>query len=58
VVGAIDAFGQAKIYAGNYFNLSSVTFVAIIFVLVTIPQSRLVDHMIARQARRTGVRRA
>ncbi|MGD2101890.1 MAG: amino acid ABC transporter permease [Acidimicrobiia bacterium] len=58
VVGAIDAFGQAKIYAGNYFNLSSVTVVAIVFVLVTIPQSRLVDHMIARQNRRTGVRQA
>ena len=58
VVGAIDAFGQAKIFAGNYFNLSSVTLVAIIFVLITIPQSRLVDHMIARQARRTGVREA
>jgi len=56
VVGAIDAFGQAKIFAGNYFNLSSVTLVAIIFVVITIPQSRLVDHMIARQARRTGVR--
>jgi polar amino acid transport system permease protein len=58
VVGAIDAFGQAKIFAGNYFNLSSVTLVAIIFVIITIPQSRLVDHMIARRARRTGVRQA
>ena len=56
VVGAIDAFGMAKIYAGNYFNLSSVTFVAILFVAVTIPQTRLVDWMIAREARKTGVR--
>lgn len=56
VVGAIDAFGQAKIYAGNYFNLSSVTFVAIIFIAITIPQARLVDYLLAREARKTGVR--
>jgi polar amino acid transport system permease protein len=56
VVGTIDAFGMAKIYAGNYFNLSSVTFVAIVFVLATIPQTRFVDYLIRRQARKTGVR--
>lgn len=56
VVGAIDAFGEAKIYAGNYFNLSSVTFVAFLFIAVTIPQTRLVDYLLAREARRTGVR--
>jgi polar amino acid transport system permease protein len=56
VVGTIDAFGMAKIYAGNYFNLSSVTFVAIVFILGTIPQTRFVDYLIARQARKTGVR--
>ena len=56
VVGAIDAFGQAKVYAGNYFNLSSVTFVAIVFIAVTIPQTRFVDYLLAREARKTGVR--
>ncbi len=56
VVGAVDAFGQAKIYAGNYFNLSSVTFVAMVFIAATIPQTRLVDYLVARQARKTGVR--
>jgi polar amino acid transport system permease protein len=56
VVGAIDAFGQAKIYAGNYFNLSSVTFVAIVFIAITIPQTRLVDYLLAREDRKTGVR--
>jgi polar amino acid transport system permease protein len=56
VVGAVDAFGQAKIYAGNYFNLSSVTFVAMVFVAATIPQTRFVDFLVARQARKTGVR--
>jgi polar amino acid transport system permease protein len=56
VVGAVDAFGQAKIYAGNYFNLSSVTFVAMVFIAATIPQTRFVDFLVARQARKTGVR--
>jgi len=57
VVGAIDAFGQAKIYAGNYFNLSSVTFVAVIFIAITIPQTRLVDYLLAREERKTGMRK-
>jgi polar amino acid transport system permease protein len=56
VVGALDAFGIAKLYAVNYFNLSSVTFVAILFILVTIPQTRFVDYLLAREARKTGAR--
>jgi polar amino acid transport system permease protein len=52
VIGTVDAFTQAKIYASNYFNLSSVTVVAVIFVLVTIPQTRLVDRLIERDRRR------
>ena len=53
VIGAVDAFNQAKIVASNHFNLSSVTTVAILFVLITIPQGRLVDRLIARDQRRT-----
>lgn len=53
VIGAIDAFNQAKIVASNRFNLSSVTTVAILFVVITIPQARLVDRLIARDQRRT-----
>ncbi len=56
VIGTIDAFNQAKIIASNKFNLSAVTTVAILFVLITIPQARLVDHLLARdqQRMRTG----
>ena len=48
IIGAIDAFGQAKIYASNDFNLSSVTTVAILFIVITIPQARFVDYLLAR----------
>lgn len=50
IVGIVDAFAQAKIYAANYYNLSAVTTVCILFVIITIPQTRFVDYMIARRA--------
>lgn len=48
VIGAVDAFNQAKIIASNHFNLSSVTTVAILFIVITIPQSRFVDRLMLR----------
>ena len=48
VVGVVDAFSQSKIISANAFNLSAVTVVAILFVLITIPQARLVDRMLDR----------
>lgn len=53
VIGTIDAFNQATIYASNYFNLSAVTVVAALFILITIPQTRFVDRLIARDQMRT-----
>lgn len=52
IIGTIDAFNQSKIFASNHFNLSSVTVVAALFILITIPQARLVDRLIAREQRR------
>ena len=52
VIGTIDAFNQAKIIASNHFNLSAVTTVAILFVIITIPQARLVDRLVERDQRR------
>ena len=52
VIGAIDAFNQAKIVASNHFNLSAVTTVAFLFVIITIPQARFVDRLIERDQRR------
>ena len=48
VVGVIDAFNQSRIIASNAFNLSAVTIVAILFVVITIPQARFVDKLIDR----------
>lgn len=48
VVGVIDGFSQARIIAANAFNLSAVSVVAVLFVLITIPQARLVDKLIDR----------
>ncbi|MFN3266694.1 MAG: amino acid ABC transporter permease [Deinococcales bacterium] len=57
VIGTIDAFNQARILASNSFNLSAVTIVAILFVLITIPQARLVDRLLEQDAAKTrGVR--
>jgi polar amino acid transport system permease protein len=52
VIGVIDAFNQAKIVASNHFSLSPVTTVAFLFVVITIPQARLVDRLIERDQRR------
>ncbi|PZF86343.1 amino acid ABC transporter permease [Jiangella anatolica] len=57
IIGAVDAFNQAKFFASSNFNLSSVAVVAALFVLITIPQARLVDWLLARGATRRSVRR-
>lgn len=54
VIGAMDAFNQAKYVAATQFNLSSVTLVAILFVVVTIPQTRLVDWWLDRSKKMRG----
>lgn len=53
IIGVIDTFNQARMGVADRFNLSSVTTVAILFVVITIPQSRLVDWMVAADQRRT-----
>jgi polar amino acid transport system permease protein len=52
IIGTIDAFNQSKIIAANNFNLSAVTTVAILFILITIPQARIVDRLIDRDRKR------
>lgn len=52
VIGTVEAFTQAKTYASGYFNLSSVTVVALLFIIITIPQTRFVDRLMDRPQRR------
>jgi polar amino acid transport system permease protein len=52
IIGTIDAFNQSKIVASNNFNLSAVTTVALLFILITIPQARFVDRLIERDRRK------
>jgi polar amino acid transport system permease protein len=54
VMGVTDAFTQSRLTASNVFNLSPVIVVAVLFVLITIPQARFVDRLIAKEQRRTG----
>jgi polar amino acid transport system permease protein len=52
VLGLVDAFNASRGIAANAYNLSAVTIVAILFVLITIPQARLVDHLVEKDAAR------
>lgn len=52
VVGIIDVFTQAKIFASAYFNLSTISVVCFLFIVLTIPQTRLVDALLARRDKR------
>jgi polar amino acid transport system permease protein len=52
ILGLVDAFNNSRGIAANAFNLSAVTIVAILFVLITIPQARLVDHLVEKDAAR------
>lgn len=54
VMGVTDAFTQARISASNAFNLTPVIVVALLFVIITIPQARFVDRLILKEQRRTG----
>ena len=52
-IGVVDAFNQARVINSNNFNLSAVTLVAAIFYVITVPQARLVDRLIARDQAKT-----
>ena len=52
VAGVLEGFNLARIYAGNHFNLSSVTGLGICFLVITIPMTRFTDYMVKRDQRR------
>jgi polar amino acid transport system permease protein len=52
VVGVVDSFNQSMLIATNHYNLSAVTSVAVLFIVITIPQSRFVEKMMQRDRAR------
>lgn len=52
VVGVLDSFNQSMLIATNHYNLSAVTTVAVLFIVITIPQSRFVERMMRRDRAR------
>jgi polar amino acid transport system permease protein len=52
VVGVIDSFNQSMVIAANHYNLSAVTTVAVLFIVISIPQTRLVERMMRRDRAR------
>jgi polar amino acid transport system permease protein len=57
VIGVLDGFRRAQIYAGTHFNLTSFTGLALCFVVVTLPMTRLTDQLLKRDQRRMAARR-
>jgi polar amino acid transport system permease protein len=52
VVGVVDSFNQSMVLASNYYNLSAATTVAILFIIISVPQVRLVERMAKRDRAR------
>jgi polar amino acid transport system permease protein len=52
VLGVVEGLGQANIIASAKFDYTPFVALALVYVLITIPQTRLVDHMIERDRRR------
>ena len=52
VVGVIDSFNQSMLIAANHYNLSAVTTVAVLFIAISIPQTRFVERMMQRDRAR------
>lgn len=52
IIGVLDGFRRAQIYAGNKFNLTSFTGLALCYVVITIPMTRLTDRLLKRDQQR------
>ena len=53
VIALPEILLNAEILKSNHFNLSPVTGAAIFFLVITIPCTRFVDHLIKRDKART-----
>jgi polar amino acid transport system permease protein len=48
IIGVLDGFRRAQIYAGSKFNLSSFTGLALCYVVITFPMTRFTDRLLRR----------
>jgi polar amino acid transport system permease protein len=55
IIGVLDGFRRAQIYAGQYFNLSSFTVLALCYVVITFPMTRVTDRLLRRDQERLRV---
>jgi polar amino acid transport system permease protein len=58
IIGVLDGFRRAQIYAGSKFNLTSFTGLALCYVVITFPMTRFTDRLLRRdqERMRTGGR--
>jgi polar amino acid transport system permease protein len=52
VLGVVDGLGQANIISSAKFDFTPFVALALVYLVITIPQTRFVDHMIQRDRRR------
>jgi polar amino acid transport system permease protein len=52
IIGVLDGFRRAQIYAGSKFNLTSFTGLALCYVVITFPMTRLTDRLLRRDQER------
>ncbi len=54
ILGVVEAFQFAQVYADQYFNFTPLVAAAVLYLCVTIPLTRIFDHMQARSRRDQG----
>ena len=52
IIGVLDGFRRAQIYAGTEFNLTPFTVLALCYVVITFPMTRLTDRLLKRDTAR------
>jgi polar amino acid transport system permease protein len=55
IIGVLDGFRRAQIYAGTEFNLTPFTGLALCYVVITFPMTRLTDRLLKRDQERLRV---
>jgi polar amino acid transport system permease protein len=55
IIGVLDGFRRAQIYAGTEFNLTSFTGLALCYVVLTFPMTRITDRLLKRDQERLRV---